>query len=40
MIRWLEGKLPAPRVISFVEEDHHRYLQMNTGLNGKVRAEF
>ena len=28
MMRWLEGKLPVPGVISFVEDDHYGYLLM------------
>ncbi len=28
MMRWLEGKLPAPGVIAFTEDDIHCYLLM------------
>jgi len=38
MMRWLEGKLPAPKVISFVEDDHHRYLLM-TRIRGKMSCD-
>ena len=38
MMRWLEGKLPVPKVISFVEDDHHRYLLM-TRIKGKMSCD-
>lgn len=38
MMRWLEGKLPAPKVISFVEDEEHRYLLM-TRIRGKMSCD-
>ena len=38
MMRWLDGKLPVPKVISFVEDDLHRYLLM-TKIKGKMSCD-
>ena len=38
MMCWLEGKLPVPKVISFVEDDHQRYLLM-TRIKGKMSCD-
>lgn len=38
MMRWLEGKIPAPRVISFVEDDKCAYLLM-TRVRGKMSCD-
>jgi len=38
MMYWLEGKLPVPKVISFVEDDHQRYLLM-TRIKGKMSSD-
>lgn len=35
MMRWLEGKLPAPKVVAFEEDDAHSYLLM-TRVKGKM----
>ncbi len=38
MMRWLEGKLPAPGVIAFTEDDIHCYLLM-TRVKGKMSCD-
>lgn len=38
MMRWLEGKLPAPKVVAFEEDDAHSYLLM-TRVKGKMSCD-
>ena len=38
MMLWLEGRLPVPKVISFEEDDSHRYLLM-TRVKGKMACD-
>ena len=38
MMRWLEGKIPAPKVIAFEEDDSHSYLLMSR-VRGKVACD-
>ena len=38
MMRWLEGKIPAPRVIVFEEDDSYSYLLMSRVM-GKIACD-